>query len=698
MLNTLVLDISYRSDTSDVVTQFYVPCLEKSVLYRRAAGYFTSNGLSLAAKGIAHLIRSGGRIRLVASPFLTDTDLAAITAGYQSRDEILRAAATRDVEHAKTELEKDRLAALAWLISIGALDIKLAFRVEPYTGRVQRGIYHEKIGIFTDVDGNSVAFTGSQNETAGGLVENFESIDVFCSWLDRRRVDRKARDFDALWANKTSGLAVVDFTDVSHEILQKFKTSTPPDMDPEERAFDLHSPPHKRGSKPTIPNSITLRSYQTEAANNWLKNNGKGILQLATGTGKTITALGIASNLAKRAGLQGLIVVCPFKHLVSQWAEECRRFYMEPILAYEERAAWYDVLTTVLSAASRSVDEFVCVIATNATFASEGFQQRLKYFPKTSLLVVDEVHNVGAERLTKALPSSITLRLGLSATPERWFDPEGTNRLTEYFGPILEPRIGIKEAIELKALVPYRYYPILIELTDEERIEYLEISARIAKAFRTVGFDEDNPSLKMLSLERARLVASASNKMVALRELGAFLQHQTQMLFYCGDGRVDNPDEDYNRRQIEEVTKVLGSELLIKVAIYDQNTETKERDSMRKDLATGQLQGLVAIRCLDEGVDIPSVKTAVVLASSSNPRQFIQRRGRVLRVAPGKSHADIYDMIVVPPREVANSESERSLVRKELIRFREFADLAMNAGEALGKVLELQKHFGLMDI
>ena len=698
MLKTLVLDISYRSDTSNVVTQFYVPCLEESILYRRAAGYFTSSGLSLAAKGIAHLIKNGGRIRLVASPHLTDDDLAAITAGYRSRDEVLRAAAARDVQDAKTELERDRLAALAWLISIGALDIKLAFRVEPYSGRIRRGIYHEKIGIFTDADGHSVAFSGSQNETAGGLVENFESIDVFCSWIDRQRVERKTKEFDTLWDDRTAGLAVVDFTAVSQEILQKYKSSAPPDIDPAERQNILRSPSQKIGNKPNIPDSITLRSYQIDAANNWLKSNGKGILQLATGTGKTITALSIASNLAKRAGLQGLVIVCPYKHLVSQWADECRRFSMEPILAYDERATWYDALTTALSAAGRSADEFVCVIVTNATFGSDGFQQRLKYFPSKTLLVVDEVHNVGAEHLSKALPSSIELRLGLSATPERWFDLDGTNRLIEYFGPILEPKIGIKEAIELKALVPYRYHPILIELTDQERIKYLDISARIARIFNSVGLGEENASLKALSLERARLVASASNKMIALRDLGKILQNKKQMLFYCGDGRVDIPDEDYNRRQIEEVTRVLGAELLIKVAIYDQNTNIEERKEMKNDLANGRLQGLVAIRCLDEGVDIPSVQTAVILASSTNPRQFIQRRGRVLRIAPGKSHAEIYDMIVVPPLEVANSESERSLVRKELTRFRQFADLAMNAGEALGKVLELQKHFGLMDI
>ncbi len=205
-LSELKLDISYRSDSDNVVTDFYVPCLAQSRLYRRAAGYFTSYGLAVAAKGIAQLIRTGGKLQLVVSPFLTEADIKAMEAGYQTREQVLRGAVFRDIENAESELIRHRLSALAWLISVGGLDVKLAFRVDPETDRIRSGIFHEKIGIFSDDKNNHVAFTGSQNETESGLLENFESIDVFCSWRDpEARVARKLQAFGKLWSDETSG-------------------------------------------------------------------------------------------------------------------------------------------------------------------------------------------------------------------------------------------------------------------------------------------------------------------------------------------------------------------------------------------------------------------------------------------------------------------------------------------------------------
>jgi DNA phosphorothioation system restriction enzyme len=441
-----------------------------------------------------------------------------------------------------------------------------------------------------------------------------------------------------------------------------------------------------------------LRAYQETAIASWLKAKGKGILQMATGTGKTITALAAATQLATK-GLQAVIVLCPYKHLVTQWATECRKFEMEPILAFETMARWSDDLTTRLSRVSTEEGYFLCVIVTNSTFCSDAFQQRLPYFPTRTLLIADEVHNLGAERNANALPESVQLRLGLSATPERWFDEEGTQRLFDYFGRILEPQLGIREAIELGALTRYRYYPILVELTPDEREEYLELSAKISRFFDEREDESKSTALNALLLKRARLVGAAANKLPALRKIADKHRNSTHMLFYCGDGQVDSDEDDaVIRRQVEEVARILGNEMQIRVATYTAETSTDDREELRNDLASGKLQGLVAIRCLDEGVDIPSVRMAVILASSTNPRQFVQRRGRVLRTAPGKEHAEIYDMIVVPPQVEIVTSSERNLIRKELIRFAEFADIALNAGEARGILFALQKRFNLMDI
>ena len=389
-LSKLQLDISYRSDSGNVVTDFYVPCLSESRIYRRAAGYFTSHGLTIAAKGIARLIESNGNLQLVVSPYLNDSDINSIEEGYQTRKEVLQGALSRGIADAETEIACSRLSALAWLISVGRLDVKLAFRIDSKSNRLRNGIYHEKIGIFSDDADNHVAFTGSQNETEGGLIQNFESIDVFCSWRDPEgRVARKISAFDKLWSDETPGLAVLEFTDVSREVLARFKPSDPPVIDNEEVSFvrSHREPLHTL----RVPDSLSFRLYQNKAINSWFQNNGTGLLEMATGTGKTITALGIATRLAKAVSLQALIVMCPYKHLVTQWDRECRKFGADPLLAYENRTTWYDDLTHQLSGFARDRKSFLCVITTNTTFGSVAFQQRLSYFPERTMLISDEV-------------------------------------------------------------------------------------------------------------------------------------------------------------------------------------------------------------------------------------------------------------------------------------------------------------------
>ncbi len=668
------------------------------MLYRRAVGYFTSRALSLAARGAAQLIKSGGRIQLITSPRLQESDVEAIQRGYESRGQRIRQIIEVELDELTSELEQQRLEALAWLISVGSLEIKLALRVDPYTRQLVRGIYHEKIGVFEDSEGNLISFTGSQNETEGGFVDNFESIDVYWSWEDPQgRARSKAADFDSLWKGEKadSGLEVLDFTDVAKELLQKYTPALPPELDPEQLAW---RPPRKKTSCcPSLPVNLELRPHQIDGIRNWVAAQGRGILQMATGAGKTITALAAAVKLSEQLGLQALIVICPYRHLVQQWSREAENFGFVPLLAFESLHRWAEALTIQLNELHAGTRTFLTVITTNSTFSSQAFQSRLRYFPRNTMIVGDEVHNLGAEALAESLPDSIGLRLGLSATPERWFDPEGTARLFRYFGEVIEPRLTLKRALELKVLVPYRYVPILIELDEDERDRYLELSAKIAKLWNID--DQEAGSVKYLLLERSRLVASARNKLVALRSLGqTSLKDHGHLLVYCGDGTVESAVDAGVARQVDEALRILGSELGMRMSRYTSDEGLEEREELRIQIDTGALQGLVAIRCLDEGVDIPSVETAVILASSSNPRQFIQRRGRVLRRFPGKESATVYDMVVVPPTEAVVGESERTLLRKELIRFVEFADLAINSGEARAAIFPLQKKFNLMDI
>lgn len=461
---------------------------------------------------------------------------------------------------------------------------------------------------------------------------------------------------------------------------------------------------------PILPLSLQLRQYQRQAINSWFANNGRGTLKMATGSGKTITALAIACELYQQINLQVLLVVCPYRHLVTQWARECEKFNLQPILAFENLRTWQSQLSTQLYNLQSGSQKFMTVITTNSTLITDGFQSELKYFPPKTLIIGDEAHNLGAPRLEENLPRRVGLRLALSATPERYFDDYGTQSLFDYFGPVLQPEFTLKDAIAQGALVHYLYYPVLVELTDAESLAYLKLTKKIGRSLlyreRENGKAEngkaenweDQEDLKPLLMQRARLIGTASNKLTALRELMSNRRETTHTLFYCSDGSQTTGQRS-SLHQLKAVAKILGVELGYRVSTYTAHTSLKQREILRRQFESGELQGLVAIRCLDEGVDIPAIQTAVILSSSGNPRQFIQRRGRVLRPHIGKQRATIFDMIVLPPdldRETI--EVERNLLKKELRRLVEFADLADNAGQARMQLLHLQKRYGLLDI
>jgi hypothetical protein len=455
LLSKLQIKTAYRSDECDLINEFYIPCLAESKLYKRAVGFFSSTGLSIAAKGLHAFLKGGGTMQLVASPHLSSEDINAISKGYLNREEAEQKALLMALDGEFENLVQQRLSFLAWLIEYNRLDIKIAsvYREGVY------GIYHEKLGIFYDGE-NFIAFTGSPNESASGLVSNFECIDVFCSWKpeDKARAMDKWRNFDKLWENETNNLNIYTFPEAAKKSLLRFRPGTPPENDPEvgEIIIERDLGNHK------IPKSIKLRGYQEEAIENWFKADGRGTLKMATGSGKTITSLALAAKLYEKIGLKALIIICPYRHLVSQWSKECERFGLQPIKCFESRYQWLDFLKTKLYNLENS-DQTLCAITTNATFAMNPFQECLPFFPPKTLLIADEVHNLGATNLLNALPKKIGLRLGLSATPERWFDDKGTQGLYNYFGTVLKPEFTLKDAMDNKALVPYTYHPIFVE-------------------------------------------------------------------------------------------------------------------------------------------------------------------------------------------------------------------------------------------
>ena len=570
-LQTLNIDFEYRSDTQDIVQGFYIPCLSVSKEYYRAVGYFTSDSLELVARGLEALIKKEGRMFLVASPFMKKEDIEALEEGYSKREDIISQSLANQIPDLLNNIETfsaRRWECLSWMIANGNLEVKIAV---PRNSNCDFGIYHEKIGLFQDSKGDRIAFSGSANETAGGFVNNFESIDVYRSWVETDRVERKWNNFQKLWSNTTDNLEVFSFPKACKEKLIRLAPDTAP-------TIYISNSGHSMATEgPDMPYGLTLRDYQKEAINNWFKNNGRGTLKMATGSGKTIIALSAILRLVKKIQLQAAIVVCPFRHLVTQWDEEARKFGFNPILAFQSRSSWDGLLNIRLYNIDSDKSECLIIITTNRTFASSAFQSKLKYLPQKTIIVADEAHNLGAERLRTCLPDQVHFRLALSATPERWFDEEGTEAIFDYFGKVLEPEFTLKDALKAGALVPYRYYPILVELTEDELEIYLDLSAKIAKAFADSDDDESNDRLTALLMQRARLIATVKNKMVKLKELMSAKREEDHMLIYCGDGKVEVEEDVELYRQIEAVCKLLGHDLGIRVAPFTAETSMDDR-------------------------------------------------------------------------------------------------------------------------
>lgn len=697
------LRISYRSGRDDLVRDFYVPCLERAALYRRAVGYFTSSGLAHAARGVASLVARGGKMRLVASPYLEENDVAALTKAAERPEEVLKSIISRQLGEIADFLVRERLNALAWLIADGSLEIRLALRLDN-EGRIARGLYHEKIGIFSDEEGNHVAFAGSANETAGGLADNFESIKVFWSWDDAQgRVAEEISNFEALWSNQTGGLRVLDFSRVSHEMLRKYQLSHRPQL--EERTsqdYRVDVAPVAPGS---IPADILPRDYQKDAMRAWISAKGKGILAMATGAGKTLTALYLACKLLEKQENRPMVivVVCPFLNLAYQWIREMGRFGIAPVKCFDSRALWEPELQAAYQKLAAKLTVVTGVVVTNKTFLSAAFQAALKPGLAVHLLIADEVHNLGAPRLKEMLPDQIKLRLGLSATPERHRDFEGSKAIFDYFGdPVYEFSIG--DAIKREVLVPYTYHPVLVDLTDEETVEYVDLTERILR-FSSGGDDDTIPdALKFLLIKRARLLGSAANKLPALREVVKGLSEPLERaIVYCGDGSVECPTTEEMDRQITVVTRILGDELGLRVRRFTCQESVEKREEIITALKNRDLNAVVAIRCLDEGIDIPDVRIGFLLASSTNPRQFIQRRGRLLRRSDetGKRRAVIYDFIVQPPDlggtlTVDAFNLERRFFQRELARIVKFCESAENGPAALHQLESLRLKYGVI--
>lgn len=649
--NELNLNYKYRSNQNKIHKDFYEPCLKNSIRFDRAAGYFSSGSLRVLAQGMEHFLQNGGKMRVIANPHLSESDLEAIERGYAAKEDVITRAIINEIDVSVSTLQDETLNVLAWLIYKNQIEFKIAF--------TENGsLYHEKFGVFYDENENMIAFSGSANETAGGTRDNFEKIDVFHGDADTHRIKDMAKDFDALWSDSTNGLKVVPFPNI---IIEKILE-------------------HRKDTYPEPRMTPKAREYQRDAIHAIKENKWNGILEMATGTGKTITSLLIAEEFKREKSRMFLVIIVPYVHLVDQWAEECQRFGIEDItLCFGTRKSWFNKLHTEVRDFNAGLSNEHTIITTYRTASGSYFNDIISNLGKDAMLIADECHNFGVATLRGNKLTELESKVGLSATPDRWWDDDGSAYVSEFFGGTVY-EYSLEEAIRKKALTEYEYKPVVIDLEEDELEKYEQLTRRIVYLYNLEKDVQDE--IETVQRERSLILGRASNKKAALisilKEKGR--EHISHSLVYCAPG------------QVKEITKMLA-DMGLRVHQFDSTIPNKERSKILKSFAEGTIQVLIAIKCLDEGVDVPSTRTAYFLSSTSNPREFIQRRGRVLRKYEGKVIAEIYDFLVLP--ESADRNTFEVIVSKELPRFAEFSSHAINKFVARNEIRGLLEQYAL---
>ncbi|MGD0202847.1 MAG: DEAD/DEAH box helicase family protein [Candidatus Bathyarchaeia archaeon] len=697
-LQDLILKNAYDSDTDNVLTDFYIPALANSILYDRLTGFFSSTTLAAAAKGIVGLMKNGGSIRLITGAVFQEQDIKAIKEAINTPEKIIEQFMLKEIDNLEEGFIKDHVKALGWLVAKGKLNIKIAFVLDDQgfptdvKSSSRSGIFHQKVGILEDKEGNKLSFSGSDNETINGWQQNIEEFKVFRNWVEAEKeyFESDLLKFQKFWAGTARRTKIIGLPKAVQEELIKIAPSTFEELDLDKWI---------RKNKPV---SIELRDYQKKAVDCWVENGHRGIFEMATGTGKTFTALACLNTTFSTEKKLIVIISSPFIHLSEQWIREIERFGLtsEITLCDSDQANWKNGLVDNILDVENGVVDRLIILTTHNTFSSEDFIDIIEKSKKRApdqrfFLIIDEVHGIGAPIRQKGLIEEYDFRLGLSATPKRWFDTIGTDKLFAYFGDVVYS-FSLENAIKAGFLTPYIYKPYFTTLTNEELQQYeLETRKLVKTYYHSKDDNEKNDIFTLLCIKRQKIIRNANNKFSIFKDILTEIKEVKHCLVYCSP------------QQIRDVQKILNSVGIVQHK-FTQEEGTKsenrfkglsERDVLIERFSEGTYQALVSMKCLDEGVDIPPARIAIMLDNSGNPREYIQRRGRVLRKFAGKEKATIYDIIVEPVLKAQVPEQlkdiERKIIKKELQRYREFSQSAENAEENLEKMQNIEAKYGL---
>ena len=728
----------YKSRTEWEPVGFFSDCLCNATRFDLMLGFFSSSAISILANGFATFLYNGGKMRLIINDILTENDKNAIAKGINSEMSLpyFDLSDIENIYETLSERDKHFFDCISWLIRNNRIEIKI---ISPQEGL---GISHTKSGVFYDGI-NVVGFDGSCNFSRTALIDNIESLTVSCDWdgsIEIAKINAIQKEIEQIIQEKDTTVSYVSVENIKTQLTNIAENKSLTDLlESEYNILQKHSQHitsvsiHKALEKakdrleaiiekvkntnkcestftistPCFPYPSGPREYQIAAFENWKSNTQKGLFAMATGTGKTITSLNCLLEIYKKTGCYKALILVPTITLVEQWEIECAKFnFGNVIKVCSKYSGWQTSLSNIrmLELSNPDNKQSYIIISTYASFIRSDNFIELNQLPKKKLLLIaDEAHNMGSGRIVKRLNDIKYLRrIGLSATPERQFDEEGNIRLMDFFGcdSSYTFEYSMEEAIQKGALCKYYYYPHLVKLTDDEMAEYIELSHRIAKIINRE--DEDSKEiLKRLLLKRKQIIHKARNKKDVFRNI--LKEHLDKTgtlkytLVYVPEGNKPDDytadifdsydtikDDEDTVHLINEYTSIVR-DLNPHIVVRQFTSESSDRDTMLKDFANGSIDVLTSMKCLDEGVDVPRSELAIFCASTGNPRQFIQRRGRVLRTHKEKRFAVIHDLVVIPDNNFDPScqEIEKNLVSNEIRRVRDFAILSENCNDTL---------------
>lgn len=667
---------SYNKAVDDIAARFYLPCMRSADRYDRVSGYFSSAVFSVAWPALKEFVKAGGRMRVICSPVLSAHDLAGLREGHEAQadEEIAQALVAELQVLLASSRSRKPTRVFAGLVASGVVELRMAM-LSDTAGPGDRRLFHDKVGVFIDAADDAVGFRGSMNETYLGLAAdgNLESVDVFPSWADGRDAARarEARErFEQLWSDHVPAVRVRALSALALTFIREAGA-----QDWEVLVDEVIAEASVREATPAT--ARPLHDHQVEALATWNLHGRRGLLEHATGAGKTYTAIRAIREVLAEGG--SAMVLVPSSLLLRQWDTELSThladIHPRILLVGDGNDSWRrDELLRPWTSPPASSDSPQVVVAMIPTAATEAFLTRVRVHQRT-LVVADEAHRLGSTQARRLLELQAPWRLGLSATPHRAGDREGTGALLDYFGGILEPPYTLADAIADRVLTPYHYRPHEVELTPQEQDDYEDLTRRIRREAGQRGDALDdlsaNDRLRKLTIARARILKQAHGKVdLSLRVLGEHYNPGQRWLVYCD-----------SLAQLRTVRARLHAAGLPTLEYHADMAGDRQATLVELEINGGIL---VSIRCLDEGVDLPAVDHALILASSRNPREFIQRRGRILRRYPGKRLAHLHDAVTTPA-PTANSAAGDRLLSGELHRVLDFAHGASNP-TAIGQV------------